>query len=254
MIRGGFSGIPPVVKNLLIINIAAFIISLFTKGMMQQFLGLYAVGSPLFEPYQVVSHMFMHGSFMHVFFNMFALWMFGTALERVWGPQKFFLFYVICGLGAALIHEGYLFYQMNNLEQTMLEFGVVPDEVQAAIMEGRGRAEIQFNQLVSRTGISFETLQDYYFLNVVPTVGASGAVMGILLGFGMLFPNTELMLIFFPVPIKAKYFVILYAILELVLGFSRIPGDNVAHFAHLGGMLFGFILIKIWQKDRRNFY
>jgi membrane associated rhomboid family serine protease len=175
--------------------------------------------------------MFMHASLSHIFFNMFALYMFGPNLERVWGSKRFLNYYIICGLGAFALHEfvvGFQFYQ---------DFGTffpTADEV-AYGLSGRMRASV-----LAQT-----------FNGVV---GASGAVFGILLGFGMLFPNTRLMLLFPPIPIKAKLFVLGYGAIELFLAFENNPGDNTAHFAHLGGMIFGYILIKKWQKDRDAFY
>lgn len=228
----GFAGIPGVVKNLLIINglffLAAMVLSPGGKPLAWT-LGLFYMDSPFFEPYQIATHMFMHGGFGHIFFNMFALFMFGSPLERVWGPKRMLLFYLLTGLGAAALHMGVMAYDVYSIAGSV-----------------SGNVQETSNGYLMNPG-----LQSLYF---TPTVGASGAVFGLLLGFGMLFPNTELMLLFFPVPIKAKYFVVLYGLAELFFGFARIQGDNIAHFAHLGGMLFGFILIKIWQKDRHTFY
>lgn len=188
-------------------------------------LGLYYVDSPHFRPYQIITHMFMHGSIMHIFFNMFALWMFGGPLENVWGAKRFLLYYFITGLGAAFLHQ--LVTGIEVYQQTGTFF----------------------------PGIDSPFVNEKLYVSLfVPTVGASGAVFGLLLGFGMLFPNTRLFLIFLPIPIKAKYFVIGYALIEIYLGFQQIPGDNIAHFAHVGGMLFGFILLKLWQRDRNRFY
>lgn len=244
----------PVVKNLLIINLIMFVATLVMGEGLIKTLGLYYYGSPFFQPYQIISHMFMHGGMTHILFNMFALWMFGSPLERAWGPKRFFIFYLVTGLGAAILHSVVLGVEGAQLKQAMTAAGVNIDTVVRATGASLSEANAVFNRVVSETGISFGTLEKFYWLNRIPTVGASGAVFGLLLGFGMLFPNTPLMLIFFPIPIKAKYFVILYGVMELVLGVSRISGDNIAHFAHLGGMVFGFILIKIWQKNRNFFY
>jgi membrane associated rhomboid family serine protease len=174
--------------------------------------------------------MFMHGGLGHIFFNMFALYMFGGQLERLWGPQRFLNYYIICGLGGFFLHELFVGIELNNVYGTFFPAFDQPSGVS--------------NQLW--------TMQlDAEFGRVV---GASGAVFGILLAFGMLFPNTRLMLLFPPIPIKAKYFVIGYGILELSLALDNASGDNVAHFAHLGGMLFGYILLKRWQKERGTFY
>lgn len=242
--RPSSNAIPPVVKNLIIINaimlLATYVLEM--KGIdLTKILGLYYFESPDFRPYQLVTHMFMHGGFMHLLFNMFALWMFGRVLESVWGPKRFFIYYFVTGLGAAVF---YTF--VNYLEFQYLADKMTPENVQMVMTQG---TEI-FNQGKNFTDVTAGKLN--LILNV-PTVGASGAVFGILLGFGMLFPNTELMLLFPPIPIKAKYFVLGYGAIELFSGIAN-TGDNIAHFAHLGGMLFGFIMIKYWNRKTNNFY
>lgn len=240
---GRASGTPPVVKNLIIINALLF---LGTVAVNQAFntdlnhiLGLYFFDSPLFQPYQIITHMFMHGSLGHIFFNMFALWMFGKALEQVWGSRRFFIYYMITGLGAAFLHTMVLYLElhplMNYVSQTYGIDNFSPDVVDRLYSMGDPKAR--------SLAVSMLT----------PTIGASGAVFGVLLAFGMLFPNTQLMLLFPPIPIRAKYFVIGYGLIELYLGLMQ-PGSNVAHFAHLGGMLFGFVMIRLWKKDRNTFY
>jgi len=221
---------------------------LFTYGLslsnidLISLLGLHFIKSPIFQPYQIVTHLFMHGGLMHLFFNMFALWMFGRVLENVWGPKRFFVFYFVCGLGAAFLHL-----LVEGIQYESLTSKMNPDQINIVLQQGTDLFQQGKNYTDSMMG-SLNLL-----LNI-PTVGASGAIFGVLLGFGMLFPNTELMLLFPPIPIKAKYFVIGYGALELYLGLSQ-PGSDVAHFAHLGGMLFGFIMIKYWnKKDRKNFY
>jgi membrane associated rhomboid family serine protease len=204
-------------------------------------LGLHYIQSPEFRPYQLVTHLFMHGGFFHLFCNMFALWMFGRVLETVWGPKRFFIFYFVTGLGAAALHT-----VVNYIEFQHLAAKMTPDAVQMVMSQG---TEI-FNQ--GKNFIDPMAGKLNLMLNI-PTVGASGAVFGILLGFGMLFPNTELMLLFPPIPIKAKYFVAGYGVLELFMGVTG-TGANIAHFAHLGGMLFGFILIKYWNRNTKHFY
>ena len=242
--RPAFSSIPPVVKNLIIINVL-MLLATYIMGMqgvaLTKSLGLHYFASPSFEPYQIVTHMFMHGGFYHLLFNMFALWMFGRVLESVWGPKRFFIYYFVTGLGAAVLHTfvNFIEYQSVVSQMTPENIELVRREGAEIWMQGRNYADPLMGKL--------NTL-----LNV-PTVGASGAVFGVLLGFGMLFPNTQLMLLFPPIPIRAKYFVIGYGLLELYLGLSR-PGSNVAHFAHLGGMLFGYLLIRYWNKNSRTFY
>lgn len=234
--------IPEVTKNLLIINILAFIANMVTPVDLNSLLGLYYFASPEFHPYQLITHMFMHGSLMHIFFNMFALWMFGTPLEQVWGPKRFLIFYFVTALGAAFLYEF-----VNYLQVSSLMSGMSPESIRIVLAQG---AE------TIRSGQNFidPSMAKLNLLMNIPVVGASGAIFGLLLGFGMLFPNTRLMLLFPPIPIKAKYFVIGYGLIELFSGVLNRPGDNVAHFAHVGGMLFGFILIKIWQKRRDRFY
>ena len=239
-----FSGLPEVVKNLLIINGLLFLatISLESYGIdLVKHLGLHQFQSINFKPHQLLTHIFMHGNFTHLFFNMFALWMFGKVLENVWGGKRFLTFYTITGIGAAIIHLGVTQYEIQNL-QAQLD----PYNVQKLLNEGK-------NILDSYQNYSHPIMGELNLLINTPTVGASGAVFGILLAFGMLFPNA-LLYIYFAIPIKAKYFVIIYGIIELYAGLSNNPTDNVAHFAHLGGMIFGFFLIKYWQNNSTNFY
>lgn len=223
----GFSMLPVVVKNLLIINVLAFLayFTLTRFGIdLNDMLGLHFFKASGFRPYQLLTYMFMHANFAHIFFNMFALWMFGNVLENVWGPKRFLIFYLVCGVGAGLTQELVQYIQYTT---------------QLA----------QYDQV--NLGGSIVSMDSY--LNLMTTVGASGAVYGILLAFGMMFPDS-LIYIYFAIPIKAKWFVILYAVIELVSGLGVAGSDNVAHFAHLGGMLFGLILILLWRKKQRNYY
>jgi membrane associated rhomboid family serine protease len=220
--------------------LATYILSM--RGIdLTSILGLRYFQSPEFRPYQLVTHMFMHGGFTHLLFNMFALWMFGRVLEGVWGPKRFFIYYFVTGLGAALLHTFVNFIEFQSVASKM-----TPEAVQMVMTQG---TEI-FNQ---GKNFSDPIAGKLNLLLNIPTVGASGAVFGILLGFGMLFPNTQLMLLFPPIPIKAKYFVMGYGAIELYLGLTQ-SGSNIAHFAHLGGMLFGFFLIKYWNKNTKHFY
>jgi membrane associated rhomboid family serine protease len=241
----GFSAMPPVVKNLIIINVLMLLARFTTEQVFQlplnYELGLYYPGSEMFEPYQIVTHMFMHGGLAHLFFNMFALWMFGRVLENVWGGKRFFIYFFITGFGAAFLHM-----LVNHIQIQSLMSQMPQEKIDMVLAEGHNIIMQQKNYTDPLMGRLNAMLN-------IPTVGASGAVFGILLAFGMLFPNTQLMLIFPPIPIKAKYFVIGYGVLELYLGVSQ-PGSNVAHFAHLGGMVFGFILLKIWNMNKRTFY
>jgi rhomboid family protein len=246
-----FRNIPPVVKNLLIINGLFYLATILLKNQgidLAEYLGLHYWKSDGFYPHQLVTYMFMHSSsdFTHVLFNMFAVWMFGKVLEGVWGSKRFLIFYMVTGVGAGVIQLLVAHFRLMSLEQLLS-----PEAMEYAISNGyelmtggQGPAEFVTNPIFVDAVILINSV----------TVGASGAVFGILLAFGMLFPNTELMLLFPPIPIKAKYFVLGYGALELYSGFANNPNDNVAHFAHLGGMLFAFVLIQYWKKDRGSFY
>lgn len=213
-----------VVFNLILINVLLFIITLISGGQLENILGLHYFANPEFRPYQLITHMFMHGGWMHILFNMYALWLFGTILERVWGPRRFLTFYMITGFGAVALHV----------------------LVQALVVYHYAGTFFPSMEMAEQS----EGIASIYFSN---TVGASGAIFGVLVGFGMLFPNTELYLYFIPIPIKAKYLVIGYVGLELFLGISNHQRD-VAHFAHLGGALFGFLLVKYWNRRGDSLY
>jgi membrane associated rhomboid family serine protease len=273
-----FNILPPVVKNLLIINGLFFLATLVleSKGIdLTDILGLHFPLSEQFRPYQLVTYMFMHGGFAHIFFNMFALWMFGNTLENYWGPKRFLTYYIVTGIGAAVCHYTILYFQLEPTLNVIDSFLLNPslNEFQAfinsehfkitnhdtfnhatEILKSYNQA-LYANDINEALRISVEYMQVYKadFINAPVIIGASGSIFGILLAFGMLFPNTMLY-IYFAIPIKAKWFVILYGAAELFSGISNSSGDNVAHFAHLGGMLFGFILIKYWQKNSTHFY
>ncbi len=241
--RPSINTIPPVVKNLIIINAIMLFVTyvLEMRGIdLANILGLHYIESPEFKPFQLVTHMFMHGGIMHLVFNMFALWMFGRVLESVWGPKRFFIFYFVTGLGAAVFYSF-----VNYIEFHYIAAKMNPQDVQQVFSQGADILQQGKNWVGSAGKLNL-------ILNT-PTVGASGAVFGILLGFGMLFPNTQLMLLFPPIPIKAKYFVMGYGAIELFSGIAN-TGSNIAHFAHLGGMLFGFIMIKYWNRNTNHFY
>ncbi|WP_417592072.1 rhomboid family intramembrane serine protease [Owenweeksia hongkongensis] len=239
-----FKMLPDVIKNLLIINGLFFLATVVLGNVagfdLVQTLGLYLPGSPHFQPYQVITHIFMHGNLTHIFFNMFALWMFGYTLENVWGSKRFLIYYMITGLGAAVIHLGVNYWEAMALQQELVNAGFTPQMLQDLITSGRWDGG-------AISGVSQDVIQQYYYKYNVPTVGASGAVFGVLLAFGMMFPN-QYVYLYFAIPIKVKYFVAGYAALELYSGIANDPSSNIAHFAHLGGMLFGFILIKYWKK------
>lgn len=241
----GFLGLPPVVKNLILINALLLLANWASKSIfgvdLTMILGLYFPKSPNFQPYQILSHMFMHANFWHIFFNMYALFIFGGILENVWGPKRFLFYYIVCGLGAALTHETVIMFQYQRIISNLS-----PDQVQDVLNNG-------MSYLNEGKVFADETMKNLQILLNVPTVGASGAIFGVLLAFGVLFPNTELMLLFPPIPLKAKYFVFGYGIIELGLAISQ-PGSNIAHAAHVGGMIFGYILIRYWRKTTKTLY
>ena len=230
-----FSQIPEVVKNLLIINVLFFLAKMTLPIDMDKLFALHPFQSPHFEPYQLITHMFMHGDFTHLLFNMFALWMFGKVLENVWGGKRFLIYYLATGLGAMILYS-----IVQQIQCSLLEAEMTIEQIQY----------VASNKLYQPYQI--QNMRELSSLYYTPVLGASGAVFGILLAFGKLFPNT-LLYLYFAIPVKAKYFVIGYGALELYSGISN-PNDGVAHFAHLGGMLFGFILLKYWQKNNTQFY
>lgn len=219
---GFWGAMPPVVKNLVILNGVMLLITFLTGDFMYEKFALFYIDSPLFKPYQLVTHIFMHGSFIHLFFNMYSLVIFGIVLEQVWGSQKFLLYYMVTGLGAAALH--------------LLVMYIEAGSYQNAAMAGSAIAA-----------------QHLEILRLTPTVGASGAVYGVLLAYGMLFPNNVLQLLFPPIALKAKWFVMIFGAIELWMGLSN-SGGNIAHFAHLGGMLFGYLLILYWKKKNRMYF
>jgi membrane associated rhomboid family serine protease len=228
------TNLTPAVKNIIIINVLIFIACFVVPGLADNLTGYY-FASPNFRPWQIVTHMFMHSmsDFTHIFFNMYALYLFGTALENYWGTKKFIFYYMTCGIGAFFLHMSVSYFEIQKMMQTLSDKEIYQVMI-TGLEEGRSY-KVQMVELYSaiNTGV----------------VGASGAVFGVLLGFGMLFPNTELMLLFPPIPLKAKYFVMIYGAIEFYLAMRQTAGDNVAHYAHLGGMIFGYLLLKYWQKN-----
>lgn len=210
------SQIPTVTKNLVAINILMFIATLVNENFMVANFAMFYPASPFFKPWQILTHMFMHGGFWHIFFNMYSLLMFGSILERSLGPKKYLIFYFVTGLGAVALHTG-----------------------------------VEWMQ--ARVFIANAAVDAYQKLLVTPTLGASGAIYGVLIGFAMLYPQARLTLIFPPIPMTAKWLVIIFAAIELFSGINGIQ-DGVAHFAHLGGMLFGWLLIRWWRKHGKLYY
>lgn len=263
---GGYRLLPDVVKNLLIINVILYLATQFylTQGIdLTDILGLHFFGSSKFEVYQLVTYMFMHdpSGIMHIFFNMLALYMFGSAIENYWGPKRFLTFYMLTGFGAAIAHYAIVYYQLapslaffnDYLETADVDklYAIVHSSAYGDRFDPEFLSMLQTDPTRALTlSIDYVTTFKEELLNTPVVIGASGAVFGLLLAFGMLFPNSILYL-FFALPIKAKYAVIIFGILELYLGIRA--GDNVAHFAHLGGLVTGIIIILFWRKtDRRG--
>ncbi|SDK68264.1 Rhomboid family protein [Catalinimonas alkaloidigena] len=263
----------PVVKNLLLINVVLFGFdyllgdSWLTRGILANILGLRYLLADTFHIYQFVTYMFVHADFSHLFFNMFGLLIFGPMLERFWGAKRFLIFYMVTGIGAGLLYSGVNFYETYRFEQQAIEYSRNPNPTDFRII-------LQNNRDLFR-GVALEATDQYeaHADNVplrqqtvrlvmealarkenTPMIGASGAIFGILIAFGLLFPNTQLFLLFPPIPIKAKYIVLFYGVTALFGAIQNVPGDNVAHYAHLGGMLFGWIMVSFWKQDRDRFY
>ncbi|MEJ0082861.1 MAG: rhomboid family intramembrane serine protease [Puia sp.] len=223
--------IPPVIKNLIIINVVVFLVqwTFENRGssFMENFFALHDIRSTFFKPHQIITYMFLHGGFMHIFWNMLILWMFGSILENYWGPKRFLTFYIVCGIGAALLHLIVLYRELTPLWDSINGYGLHDQDF------------LRFNPKSE--------------LNTA-TLGASGAIFGCMVAFGLLFPNS-LIYIWAIIPIKAKWLVLGYVVYELFLGVQNNAGDNVAHWAHLGGGLVGLLLVFYWRKtDRKNFY
>lgn len=236
---GGFSHMPPVTKNIIIISFILFAAKFFLASALQidltATLGLHDYLAPNFRPYQFVTYIFMHADFTHIFFNMIGVYLFGQILEEAWGSKRFLIFFILTGLGAAIVQYITVHIELVNYLDTINNFLNNPNnkisvEERAAYMD-----------------------EKYAILNGAVTVGASGSLMGLLGAFGLMYPN-RLLYIYFVVPIKAKWLVIGYGLFDLILAFQNNPGDNVAHFAHLGGLLVGVCIVLIWRKNRTHFY
>lgn len=245
MFRNGINGfvasIPPVTKNLIIINFIIWVVMAVSgkfAGTLVDVLGLHYVGAPDFNPIQIITYLFLHqpSSPIHVFFNMFTLWMFGSTLEHIWGSRRYFIFYFVCGIGAALVQElVWALTWMNEYTEGLARLnGITVAHMRQVIDSAIATGDADFASAIAG------------FKNSMVTIGASGAVFGIILGFAFVFPNRPLYLFFIPVPIKAKYMMIGYAVIEFFLGVNG--NDMIAHFAHLGGMIFGLAILLYWKK------
>ncbi len=260
----------PTVRNLLIANILLLVISSnLPRIPLVEYGALFPIGSQFFQPWQFLTYMFLHAGWGHLIGNMFGLISFGPLLEQRWGGQRFLLFWLICGFGAGLLYEGVRSYELRPLAELRHDLtqnptgGDFAELVRTAEGDGlyaaddlalAGALTRSPNDAAARAAVVERTQTLYQTVLASPMLGASGALFGVLFAFAYLFPNTELMLLFFPFPIKAKYFVFLYAVYELYNGVHRTPGDNVAHYAHLGGLLVGFLVLKFWERGRERFY
>lgn len=260
--------ITPAVRNLLIINIVLFFAGELLRVDLADKFALRYFESSYFRPYQILSYMFLHGSTRHLISNMFGLLIFGPLLERLWGMNRFLLFYLICGIGGAFLHSVINYFEFAKVEQAVNLYiqhpspqsfmGFVNKYTAASALQIKEAIDEFSKNPTDKTMITETTNFLKSFVNSwkdnSTMLGASAAVLGLTFAFGYLFPNTEMMLMFIPVPVKAKYLIAFYVFFELYTGIRRSQGDNVAHFAHLGGMIFAFILLKIWGNSRQNFY
>ena len=253
------NSIPQVTKNILFLNVMFYVVTevLELQGInLRGTLGAHYVNSPLFQPYQIVTHFFMHGDFFHIFFNMWLFIMLGGFLERLWGPKRFFIFYIASAMGAFALYNAIGVYQLIELSN-IIGSRVNMDEFNLIIAQSEGLDELnsnltQFFQNVPNVNI--EAVREYISLSYTPMVGASGAIFGVMAAFAILFPNTEFML-YFAIPVKAKYLVGAYFLIEVYQAFQNQANDPVAHLAHIGGAIVGVILVLIWRKqDRANFW
>jgi len=231
------------IKHLIIINILFFIAPQLLKGIdLQSMFALYLPENPKFGFWQYLTHIFMHGGFSHILFNMYGLWAFGTPLEQMWGRNKFLFFYFSAGLGAGAIYTLVNYYQFNSIYEQLVNLGLNSADIQYLLDSGRYDENV--------VTLSKDTLSEFYSLYHSPAVGASGAIYGVLVAFGISFPNSKLALIFFPVPIAAKYFIPVMILGDLFFGVTRYSIGNIAHFAHIGGALIGFIIAWYWKKNQ----
>jgi len=234
-----FSG---AIKHLIIINVIVFLVPQLLQQLdLTRMLALYFPENENFGFWQYVTHMFMHGSFPHILFNMYGLWAFGTPLEQLWGRNKFIFFYFSAGIGAGLIYTLVNYYQFNGIYDQLMGFGLSSGDIQNILNTGG------YNEAVIT--LPTETMRKFYSLYHSPAVGASGAVYGVLVAFGLYFKDAKLALIFFPVPIAAKYFIPVMILGDLFFGMTKYSVGNIAHFAHIGGALIGFIIAYYWKRN-----
>ncbi|PUB35670.1 membrane associated rhomboid family serine protease [Elizabethkingia sp. YR214] len=244
--------IPPITKTLLIVNVLLFVATFLLKPIgidLGVILGAFFPGSPNFQFYQVITHMFMHDGYMHIIFNMIALWSFGSAIEMTLGPKKYAIFYFVCGIGAYILFNIVNYIQVDSLINSLVAQGTDIEQLFHLSKLGINGSFVNDVQNATFRGNPQEVQELFDFLRT-PMVGASGAIYGLLVAFAMLYPDAKIMMLIPPIPIKAKYLMPFLIIVEFFLGVRDSQGDNVAHFAHLGGAVIAFILIKIWTKNR----
>tara|TARA_B100000963_G_C22391793_1_gene564831 strand:+ start:13 stop:753 length:741 start_codon:yes stop_codon:yes gene_type:complete len=232
------------IKHLILLNIIVFIAPQLINLDLTNILALHFPKNENFGFWQYITHIFMHGSFAHILFNMYGLWAFGTPLEQMWGRNKFLFFYFSAGIGAGLIYSLVNYYQFNNFYETLIQNGLTQNNIYKILNTG------DYTKYAEIITLSREDLREFYSLFHTPAVGASGAVYGILVAFGMYFKDAKLALIFFPVPIAAKYFIPLILLGDLFFGVTKYSVGNVAHFAHIGGAIIGFILAYYWKTNQ----
>ena len=253
------NNIPQVTRNLLLLNILVFILTLIlgSKGIdLNQLLSTHAIGSPLFKPYQVVTYMFAHADFLHILMNMWLFVMLGGYLERLWGPKRFFIFFLLCGFGAFLLQNAMSAYQLFDLKAKISASGIDISTINYYISNSTSIQEslIEINDMGNFTQSQASLILEYIMLSNASMLGASGAVFGVLAAFAILFPNQEFLL-YFAIPVKAKFLVGGYIIYEIYQSFQHNPNDQVAHLAHIGGAIAGALIVLYWRKkDRTNFY
>ena len=243
-----FNQLPQVTKNIILLNIMFFLATLIlqTKGIdLTATLGAHYVNSPLFKPYQIVTHFFMHGGFFHILFNMYLFAILGAYLEHIWGPKRFFIFYMATALGAFALYNVMGVYEIQQLKVLIIKEGFNLNEINQLIINNDRDGLIATNS---------QAVVNYASQSFTPIVGASGAIFGVMAAFAILFPNTEFRL-YFAIPVKAKYFVAAYFLIEVYLSFQNNANDNTAHLAHVGGAIVGAIIVLFWRKaDRSNFW
>ncbi|MBS9522441.1 rhomboid family intramembrane serine protease [Litoribacter alkaliphilus] len=262
-----FRSLTPVVKNLLLITIGIFVITSYLMPQLKGWFALYYINSDRFEPFQFLTYMFMHADFWHLFSNMLGLFIFGPMLEQFLGGKKVLILWMVCGVGSGILYSGYTFYRMNQLDTHVESFynNPSPAEFNRFVAAHRHHFKPEIYDFIddydrNPENERYESIAKNYMVKIrnnvanIPMVGASGALFGVLIAFGMLFPNTQLFLLFPPMPVKAKYLVLFYGLYTVWNIIDSRPTDNVAHFAHLSGLVIGFILITYWKRSRDSFY